>query len=39
MKPVFNEEELVMNTNSSSITHKEKNQTRTNKDDAKDAKV
>jgi hypothetical protein len=39
MKSVFDEEELVMNTNSSSNTHKEKNQTRTNKDDAKDAKV
>jgi hypothetical protein len=39
MKSVFDEEELVMNTNSSSKTHKEKNQPRTNKDDAKDAKV
>ena len=39
MKYVFNEEEIVMNKNSSSNTHKETNQTSTKKDDAKDAKV
>ena len=39
MKSVFDEHELVMKKTTSSKTHKEKSQTRTNKDDAKDAKV
>ena len=39
MKPVFDEEEIVMNKNPSSKTHKEKSQKRINKDDARDVKV
>ena len=39
VKSVFDEQELVMKKTTSSKTHKEKNQIRTNKDDAKDEKV
>ena len=39
MKSVFDEQVLVMKRTTSSKTHTEKMQTRTNKDDAKDAKV
>ena len=39
VKTVFDEHELVMKKTTRSKTHKEKGQTRTNKDDAKDAKV